>query len=173
VRLGQSIRRREIHNGLDLDVFRVRFSASSAPPDQENRSCCGQSSAQPVRRRRVEIFRRIFCDSGNDQREIEKHWGVLFSDWCTVQFATVAQNIEVPLKEYYDMPLRLMDEIAAFKIGIVGLSNGTGEKYPSQLSGGCANAPASRAPSVVDPEIVFLDEPTAAWIRLQLPTSTS
>ncbi len=78
--------------------------------------------------------------SDNEQREIEKHWGVLFQDGALFSSLTVAQNIEVPLKEYYDMPLRLMDEIAAFKIGIVGLPEGTGEKYPVPAVGRNAQA---------------------------------
>src|SRR4029077_13072396 len=81
--------------------------------------------------------------------------GALFSS------LTVAENIEVPLKEYYTMPLRLMDEIAAFKIGIVGLPEGTGEKYPSQLSGGMRKRSGLARALALDPEIVFLDEPTA------------
>jgi phospholipid/cholesterol/gamma-HCH transport system ATP-binding protein len=86
---------------------------------------------------------------------------VLFQDGALFSSLTVAQNIEVPLKEYYDMPLRLMDEIAAFKIGIVGLPEGTGEKYPSQLSGGMRKRSGLARALALDPEIVFLDEPTA------------
>ena len=44
--------------------------------------------------------------SDDEQRELEKHWGVLFQDGALFSSLTVAQNIEVPLKEYYDMPLR-------------------------------------------------------------------
>ena len=86
---------------------------------------------------------------------------MLFQDGALFSSLTVAQNIEVPLKEYYDMPLRLMDEIAAFKIGIVGLPEGTGEKYPSQLSGGMRKRSGLARALALDPEIVFLDEPTA------------
>jgi phospholipid/cholesterol/gamma-HCH transport system ATP-binding protein len=86
---------------------------------------------------------------------------VLFQDGALFSSLTVAQNIEVPLKEYYEMPLRLMDEIAAFKIGIVGLPEGTGEKYPSQLSGGMRKRSGLARALALDPEIVFLDEPTA------------
>jgi len=137
-----------VHDGLDLDVFRGEVlgvvGASGSGKSVLLRTIIGLN--RPVEGR-VEIFGRdILAISGNDQREIEKHWGVLFQDGALFSSLTVAQNIEVPLKEYYDMPLRLMDEIAAFKIGIVGLPEGTGEKYPSQLSGGCASAPASLAP---------------------------
>jgi len=86
---------------------------------------------------------------------------VLFQNGALFSSLTVAENIEVPLKEYYTMPLRLMDEIAAFKIAIVGLPEGTGEKYPSQLSGGMRKRSGLARALALDPEIVFLDEPTA------------
>ncbi len=85
----------------------------------------------------------------------------LFQDGALFSSLTVAQNIEVPLKEYYDMPPSLMDEIAAFKVGIVGLPAGTGEKYPSQLSGGMRKRSGLARALALDPQIVFLDEPTA------------
>src|SRR6266700_4131125 len=67
---------------------------------------------------------------------LEQRWGVLFQDGALFSSLTVAQNIEVPIKEYYDLPLPLMDEISAVKVGMVGLPEDAGEKYPSQLSGG-------------------------------------
>src|SRR5215472_8338008 len=152
-----------VHDGLDLDVFRGEVlgvvGASGSGKSVLLRTIIGLN--RPVTGR-VEIFGRDALTIGeNDQREMEKHWGVLFQDGALFSSLTVAQNIEVPLKEYYDMPLRLMDEIAAFKIGIVGLPEGTGEKYPAQLSGGMRKRSGLARALALDPEIVFLDEPTA------------
>src|SRR5438067_3549017 len=69
-------------------------------------------------------------------RELEQRWGVLFQDGALFSSLTVAQNIEVPLREHLRMPEPLMDEIAACKIAIVGLPEATADKFPSQLSGG-------------------------------------
>jgi phospholipid/cholesterol/gamma-HCH transport system ATP-binding protein len=152
-----------IHDGLDLDVFRGEVlgvvGASGAGKSVLLRTVIGLNRPAGGS---VEVFGRdILAINASDQREIEKHWGVLFQDGALFSSLTVAQNIEVPLKEYYDMPLRLMDEIAAFKIGIVGLPEGTGEKYPSQLSGGMRKRSGLARALALDPEIVFLDEPTA------------
>jgi len=152
-----------VHDGLDLDVFRGEVlgivGASGSGKSVLLRSIIGLN--RPVAGN-VEIFGRdILTTSDNEQRELEKHWGVLFQDGALFSSLTVAQNIEVPLKVYYDLPLRLMDEIAAFKVGIVGLPDGTGEKYPSQLSGGMRKRSGLARALALDPEIVFLDEPTA------------
>src|ERR671937_16216 len=64
-----------------------------------------------------------------EQRELEQRWGVLFQDGALFSSLTVAQNIEVPLREHYPMPEPLMDEIAACKIAIVGLPDATADKF--------------------------------------------
>ena len=152
-----------VHDGVDLDVFRGEVlgvvGGSGSGKSVLLRTIIGLN--RPVAGN-VEVFGSdILAMSDNAQREIEQHWGVLFQDGALFSSLTVAQNIEVPLKEYYDMPLRLMDEIAAFKVGIVGLPDGTGEKYPSQLSGGMRKRAGLARALALDPEIVFLDEPTA------------
>lgn len=152
-----------VHDGLDLDVFRGEVlgvvGASGAGKSVLLRTIIGLN--RPVAGRVEILGRNMLTISNNDQREIEKRWGVLFQDGALFSSLTVAENIEVPLKEYYEMPLRLMDEIAAFKVGIVGLPEGTGEKYPSQLSGGMRKRSGLARALALDPEIVFLDEPTA------------
>src|SRR5438270_914318 len=99
--------------------------------------------------------------SAAEQRQLEQRWGVLFQDGALFSSLTVAQNIEVPLKEYFDIPLSLMDEISAVKVGLVGLPEDAGEKYPAQLSGGMRKRAGLARALALDPEIVFLDEPTA------------
>jgi phospholipid/cholesterol/gamma-HCH transport system ATP-binding protein len=92
---------------------------------------------------------------------LEQRWGVLFQDGALFSSLTVAQNIEVPLREHCDMPLDLMDEIAACKIAIVGLPDASADKFPSQLSGGMRKRAGLARALALDPEILFLDEPTA------------
>jgi len=94
-------------------------------------------------------------------QELEQHWGVLFQDGALFSSLTVAQNIEVPIREHLEMPEPLMDEIAACKIAIVGLPGDTGGKFPSQLSGGMRKRAGLARALALDPEILFLDEPTA------------
>ena len=110
----------------------------------------------------VEVLGKdVWHASDEEMRELESHWGVLFQDGALFSSLTVAQNIEVPLKEYYPMPMPLMDEIAACKIAIVGLPEATADKFPSQLSGGMRKRAGLARALALDPEILFLDEPTA------------
>jgi phospholipid/cholesterol/gamma-HCH transport system ATP-binding protein len=152
-----------VHDDLDLDVFHGEIlgvvGASGSGKSVLLRTIIGLNRPAAGR---IEVFGRDILALGSaEQRELERHWGVLFQDGALFSSLTVAQNIEVPLKEHYDMPLALMDEIAAFKIGIVGLPEGTGEKYPAQLSGGMRKRSGLARALALDPQIVFLDEPTA------------
>jgi phospholipid/cholesterol/gamma-HCH transport system ATP-binding protein len=94
-------------------------------------------------------------------RALEQRWGVLFQDGALFSSLTVAQNIEVPLREHCKMPEDLMLEIAACKIAIVGLPEASADKFPAQLSGGMRKRAGLARALALDPEILFLDEPTA------------
>ncbi len=152
-----------VHDGVDLDVFHGEVlgvvGASGSGKSVLLRTVLGLNRPAAGE---VEVFgNNVWAMSSIEQREIEKRWGVLFQDGALFSSLTVAENIEVPLKEYYEMPMSLMDEIAAFKVGIVGLPEATGEKFPSQLSGGMRKRAGLARALALDPEIVFLDEPTA------------
>jgi phospholipid/cholesterol/gamma-HCH transport system ATP-binding protein len=96
-----------------------------------------------------------------ERHDLETHWGVLFQDGALFSSLTVAQNIEVPLKEDLHLPQRLMAEIAACKVGMVGLPADAADKYPAHLSGGMRKRAGLARALALDPEILFLDEPTA------------
>jgi len=152
-----------VHDELDLDVRRGEVLGVVG----------GSGSGKSVLLRSIIGLRRpedgVIEVLGHDllslddeaAREIEQRWGVLFQDGALFSSLTVMQNIEVPLREHCPMPEPLMDEIAACKIALVGLPEPTADKFPSQLSGGMRKRAGLARALALDPEILFLDEPTA------------
>ena len=152
-----------VHENLDLDVRRGEVlgivGGSGSGKSVLLRTVVGLN--RPVAGK-IEVFGSdVLAASDAERRELEKRWGVLFQDGALFSSLTVAQNVEVPIKEHFKLPLRLMDEISAIKVGLVGLPADAGEKYPAQLSGGMRKRAGLARALALDPEVVFLDEPTA------------
>lgn len=99
-----------------------------------------------------------------DERQkvaIDMRLGVLFQHGALFSSLTVLENVQVPMREYLDLPKPLMDELARLKIELVGLPADAGGKFPSELSGGMIKRAALARALALDPDIVFLDEPTS------------
>ena len=110
----------------------------------------------------VRIFGESFYDkTTQEQIEIERRWGVMFQGGALFSSLTVAQNVMAPLREHLKLPAALAADIAAMKISMSGLPPDAGAKYPSELSGGMNKRAGLARAIALDPEIVFLDEPTA------------
>ncbi|MDI6026008.1 ABC transporter ATP-binding protein [Corticibacterium sp. UT-5YL-CI-8] len=99
--------------------------------------------------------------SDTDRLKIDMRLGVLFQHGALFSALSVLENVQVPMREYLDMPKQLMDELALLKIELVGLPADAAQKFPSELSGGMIKRAALARALALDPDIVFLDEPTS------------
>jgi phospholipid/cholesterol/gamma-HCH transport system ATP-binding protein len=96
-----------------------------------------------------------------DKVALDMRLGVLFQHGALFSALTVRENIQVPMREYLDLPQALMDELTMLKIELVGLSPKAADRYPSELSGGMIKRAALARALALDPDLVFLDEPTS------------
>src|ERR1700712_2911861 len=96
-----------------------------------------------------------------NRNKLDMRLGVLFQQGALFSSLTVKENIQVPMREYLDLPVELMDELAHLKIRMVGLAADAADKYPSELSGGMIKRAALARALALDPDLVFLDEPTS------------
>lgn len=116
----------------------------------------------PKRAGKIHLF-GIDLDKADEAQRllIDMRVGVLFQHGALFSALTVMENIQLPMREYLDLPRDLMDELAHLKIELVGLSRDAAFKYPSELSGGMIKRAALARALALDPDIVFLDEPTS------------
>ncbi len=92
---------------------------------------------------------------------LQRRWGVLFQQNALFSSLTVLENVSFPLKEHTTLDKKTIQELALLKILLAGLPVDAAIKYPAELSGGMQKRAALARAIVLDPELLFLDEPTA------------
>ena len=91
---------------------------------------------------------------------MRRRWGMLFQHSALFSALTVSENIMFPMKELTSLDERFMHELAMLKLSLVGLPKEAANKLPSELSGGMQRRAAAARAIAMDPELLFLDEPT-------------
>ena len=153
-----------VHDGLDIDVDRGEIlgvvGGSGTGKSVLMRSIIGLQTPQAGE---ITVFGESMIDRDEEEaKHVRRRWGVLFQGGALFSTLTVAENVQVPIKEFYPgIGPELLDEIAAYKISMSGLSADAGAKYPAELSGGMRKRAGIARALSLDPELLFLDEPTA------------
>jgi phospholipid/cholesterol/gamma-HCH transport system ATP-binding protein len=154
---------RVLHDHIDLDVMQGEVlgvvGGSGSGKSVLLRTIIGLQ--QPTAGK-IEVLGQNIVDlDGEELVRMQIRWGVLFQDGALFGDQTVAENVQVPLREHSNLSQQLMDEIASVKLSMVGLPPDAAGKYPAELSGGMRKRAGLARALALDPELLFLDEPTA------------
>lgn len=152
-----------VHDRLELTVRRGELLAVVG----------GSGSGKTVLLRHLTLLRRpaegsvqvlgvnVAGCGERDLRPLRRRIGVMFQQGALFTGLTVLENVCLPLREHTCLTGDLIRELAMAKIGLSGLPAEAAHKYPAELSGGMTKRAALARAIALDPELLFLDEPTA------------
>lgn len=152
-----------VHSGVDLQVRRAEIfaviggSGSGKSTLLREMIMLQQPNEGSIRVLGVDLQQL----AGDEALALRRRWGVLFQHGGLFGSLTVTENVGLPLREHTALGDRLIDEIAASKLAMTGLKPEVGAQYPSELSGGMMKRASLARALALDPELLFLDEPTA------------
>jgi phospholipid/cholesterol/gamma-HCH transport system ATP-binding protein len=154
--------RRTIHNDLDLTLEKGEIlglvGGSGSGKSVLLRTLLGLH--RPVQGKVTIEGRDIHKVRRKGKKEIQRKWGVLFQDGALFSALNVLDNVGLPMREHTALKRKDIESLAVLKLKMAGLEADTAVKMPSELSGGMARRAALARALALDPELLFLDEPT-------------
>ncbi len=109
----------------------------------------------------IKVFgKEVYALDAQEAFKLRRRWGMLFQHSALFSAMTVLENIMFPMQEFTNLESEFMQELALLKVALVGLPKEAAGKLPSELSGGMQRRAAAARAIAMDPELLFLDEPT-------------
>ncbi|MBS3187908.1 ATP-binding cassette domain-containing protein [Pseudomonas vlassakiae] len=152
-----------VHKDLDLDLYRGEILAvvggSGSGKSVLLRSIIGLRRPDEGQ---IKVFGEDLAGLREQQRSlVERRFGVLFQKGALFSSLTVTENVALPLIEHAGLSRADAEHLAGVKLALAGLPISAADKYPASLSGGMIKRAALARALALDPDILFLDEPTA------------
>jgi len=152
-----------VHDGVSLDVYEGEVlgivGGSGSGKSVLLRTMLGLHRPQSGE---VLIEGKDIMKMSNEELlAVKRRYGVTFQQGALFSSLTVAQNIQLPINEYFKASEESLTALAELRLHMVGLEPDAGPKLPSQLSGGMIKRAALARALALDPTLLFLDEPTA------------
>ncbi len=148
-----------VHDHLDFTLYRGEIvglvGGSGSGKSVLLRKILGLMEIQDGK---INVKSRHYQD---EDTSVYRNWGVLFQNGALFSGLSVLENVMLPFRENFDLPESDIEQLAVAKLKMVGLSPDVINKKPSELSGGMVKRAALARALALDPEILFLDEPTA------------
>ena len=152
-----------VHENLDLDLYRGEIlsvvGGSGSGKSVLLRSIVGLRRPNEGQ---VRVFGEDLAGASDQQRSlIERRFGVLFQKGALFSSLTVTENVALTLIEHAGLSRDDAEHLAGVKLALAGLPQSAADKFPASLSGGMIKRAALARALALDPDILFLDEPTA------------
>ncbi|RDW13714.1 ABC transporter ATP-binding protein [Paracoccus thiocyanatus] len=155
--------RHVVHDGLELDLRRGEIlgvvGGSGTGKSVLLRTIVGLN--RPMAGTVRVLGQDVGALAGPAREAMERRWGVMFQGGALFSSLTVRENVEVPLRAVPGLSPQTRRGLAELKVSMAGLPWSANDKYPSDLSGGMRKRAGLARALALDPEILFLDEPTA------------
>lgn len=152
-----------VHAGLDLEIRRAEiFAIVGGIGSGKSTLLREMILLQRPDSGTIKVFGEDIQSLGEDAAlALRQRFGVMFQHGGLFSSLNVLENIGLPLREHTDLGDALIDDIAAFKLALIGLAPETAMQYPAELSGGMLKRASLARALALDPELLFLDEPTS------------